>query len=233
MTFIPDRGEGQKGFFGTLIVSLCIHVLCFVFLSLVPLTAKPRMTFGPIYTVDLVSEPASIRDEQASFLSHGSLSSRTGRELVLRKEEKLTKNFKFDSREHENVLKKTLEDLRRRTYLTPPQSVTPAITGKEWADERFNPYLEIIWKRIKNAWTLPELSTRTIPRETIVHARILKDGTVTQVKIEKSSGDEVYDRTTIRAVHKASPFPPLPEWYEGDYLDVGIRFHDSMARNYK
>lgn len=232
MTYILSGGEGQRGFLGILLVSLCVHVLIVVSLGFVPLTAKPRMTFGPVYTVDLVSETVSIREEHASFLPYGPSTQRTGKGVVLRKEEGVTKSsiFKADSREYEKSLKQALEDLRRRTHQASPQSVVPIVTGTEKTDERFRAYLELIWKSIKNAWVLPELSTRTFPRETILHARILKNGTVTQVKLEKGSGDETFDRSAIRAVQKASPFPPLPSWYDEPYLDVGIRFHDGVAR---
>jgi len=59
---------------------------------------------------------------------------------------------------------------------------------------------------------------RTI--EAIVSVRILKDGTALVQKVEKSSGNALFDRSALKALAKASPLAPPP--YE---MEIGVRFY--------
>ena len=56
--------------------------------------------------------------------------------------------------------------------------------------------------------------------EAIISVKILKDGTVIVQRVEKSSGNTLFDRSAIRALAKASPLPPPP--YE---MEIGVRFY--------
>jgi TonB family protein len=66
--------------------------------------------------------------------------------------------------------------------------------------------------------------------ETVVLARILRNGAVTDVTFEKRSGNRYFDDSAIRAIKKASPFPPLPAWIRDNSIEIGIRFHSSEFR---
>ncbi len=52
---------------------------------------------------------------------------------------------------------------------------------------------------------------------------IARDGTVSDVKIEKSSGSPMLDQATLALVQHASPVPALPDSYKGDAARV--KFH--------
>lgn len=56
--------------------------------------------------------------------------------------------------------------------------------------------------------------------ETIVLIKILRDGTVIVQKIEKSSGNVLFDRECVRALAKSSPLKPPPDGIE---LELGVR----------
>jgi TonB family protein len=56
--------------------------------------------------------------------------------------------------------------------------------------------------------------------EAIVSVKILKDGTARVQRIEKSSGNALFDRSALKALAKASPLPPPP--YE---MEIGVRFY--------
>ncbi len=79
-------------------------------------------------------------------------------------------------------------------------------------------YIELAQRLIWNEWTLPEMKDIE-GLETIVIIKILKDGKIKIMGMEKSSGDSLYDRSTLRAIMKASPLPPPPE-----EMEIGIRF---------
>jgi TonB family protein len=54
--------------------------------------------------------------------------------------------------------------------------------------------------------------------------QIGRDGRVTALAIEKTSGNSVYDLAALRAITEASPFPPLPEDFRGPWLRVHLGF---------
>ena len=50
--------------------------------------------------------------------------------------------------------------------------------------------------------------------------KILRDGTAIVQKVERSSGNALFDRSARRAVERASPLSPPP--YE---MEIGVRFY--------
>lgn len=82
----------------------------------------------------------------------------------------------------------------------------------------FNDYYARIRKEIWQHWVFPDIVKKDI--EAIISIRILKDGTIISQRIEKSSGNPLFDRSAIKALAKASPLSPPP--YE---MDIGVRFY--------
>lgn len=86
-------------------------------------------------------------------------------------------------------------------------------------------YYNLIWQRIRSVWVLPEEVLRGKKNlETIIAIRISKNGQIEDLYFEKKSGNSYLDESCLRALKKASPFPPLPPGIEGDKLDLGVRF---------
>ena len=54
--------------------------------------------------------------------------------------------------------------------------------------------------------------------------RIMRDGTITEAKVETSSGNGTFDRAALSAVRSSSPLNPLPFAYDGTYLGVHLTF---------
>ncbi len=79
-------------------------------------------------------------------------------------------------------------------------------------------YYSMIVKRIREEWIFPESLDRNL--EAIISIKITRDGTVKIDKIEKSSGNQLFDRYALRAINKASPLPPPPQ-----EMEVGVRFY--------
>jgi len=61
-----------------------------------------------------------------------------------------------------------------------------------------------------------------------VEFRILRDGTVVDTKLERSSGHPLWDRAALRAVEH-SRLPPLPADYPGDSVRVLYTFAEDAA----
>ncbi len=86
-------------------------------------------------------------------------------------------------------------------------------------------YLEIIMDRVSGSWftslVTPNLSGNF---QTTVFFKIYKNGSISDLKVEESSGVQSLDLSALRAVQNASPFPPLPKEYEDAFLGIHLIF---------
>jgi len=80
-------------------------------------------------------------------------------------------------------------------------------------------YAARVGEAIHRQWQFPSdlLKDRNI--DSIVSVRILKNGVLQIIGIEKSSGNPLFDRSALRAITQASPVTPPP--YE---MEIGVRF---------
>jgi colicin import membrane protein len=81
----------------------------------------------------------------------------------------------------------------------------------------FDSYYAKITSQIWQEWICPDMGDKNL--ETVIAVKIAKDGSVTVQKIEKGSGNALFDRSALRAIAKASPVAPPP--YE---MEIGMRF---------
>lgn len=88
-------------------------------------------------------------------------------------------------------------------------------------------YFHALDERIRENWTVPDLALSD-SRNLIVQIRITieQDGKVTNVRMEKTSGNPYFDDSVLRAITKASPLPVPPEQLRGteDHYEIGFRF---------
>lgn len=87
----------------------------------------------------------------------------------------------------------------------------------------FTYYLLLVRNRVAQAWAPPAgLTTGGKPVHGIVYFRIGRGGSLSDVRLETSSGYEFFDRSAVRAVQLSDPMPPLPLGYSGG--DLGVHF---------
>jgi colicin import membrane protein len=84
-------------------------------------------------------------------------------------------------------------------------------------------YYTEIWNAIRRQWALPEF-LKTQRLETVLVVVVRRDGKVLDLRVEKSSGNDVYDESARRAVRKAEPLPPFPAIYSPAQEEIGLRF---------
>ena len=106
----------------------------------------------------------------------------------------------------------------------PPVTSTPTGGNDITANIRINAYYDRIWAQIKSSWVLPEGVTSKVSLITVIGIRIATDGEIEQYWIEERSGNNYYDQSTLRAIRKANPLPPLPDELGDAPLEVGINF---------
>jgi TonB family protein len=89
-------------------------------------------------------------------------------------------------------------------------------------------YLQIITDRVSANWFSslvdPGISGNF---QTVVYFKIGKDGQVSDLKVEESSGVTSLDLSAMRAVKASAPLPPLPRDYEEAYLVIHLIFEHS------
>ncbi len=90
-------------------------------------------------------------------------------------------------------------------------------------DVKYPEYLVALRDRVQENWSYPEAYRRT-DLKILVSLKIAKDGKLINAWVERGSGDVRFDSSLINAIKKAAPFKPLPEGFEGDWYETGLRF---------
>jgi TonB family protein len=95
-----------------------------------------------------------------------------------------------------------------------------AVEGKPFP---FSYYLAAIERRVSQNW-FSGVSSGAEGLTCLVFFRLRRDGRVDDVRIEQSSGNTYFDRSAMRAVRSAEPFPPLPRAFTESYLGIHFTF---------
>jgi TonB family protein len=105
----------------------------------------------------------------------------------------------------------------------PGQSPAMGSVSIDGADFPFASYISRMRQKIATTWEVPP-GSEGFERSALVYFRIHRDGTVSDVSIEKSSTLTLFDRSCQRAVIEAAPMPPLPREYQDEYIGVHFSF---------
>jgi len=229
----------------TILFSVLIHVVALSLLFFSPSLPSRQWTFGPVYSVDLVS-PSAVLSGKAAPSPSKDILARTLREsfkedtIVLKKTVKTTppsplKKHSVTEKVDDGRVDRAIDDIRKRLASSekkgaagPPGPAGPAGQGE--TNTRLMSYYSSIWSRIKGQWALPQSILQNQNLETVIDVKIARSGMLLSAQFEKKSGNTYFDSSAMRAVQKASPFPPLPEWIRDDNVELGIRFRSSELR---
>jgi len=94
---------------------------------------------------------------------------------------------------------------------------------------RFGNYVTILRQRVAEKWHTGDVDPRihTLP-PVIITFDLMRDGSVRDVHVAQSSGNQALDYSAQRAIYDASPFPGLPAAYERS--DATIEFWFELRR---
>jgi len=81
-------------------------------------------------------------------------------------------------------------------------------------------YAARMGEEIRQHWEFPTEILKDKNIEAVVSIRILKNGTLQVLNLERSSGIPLFDRSALRAITKASPVTPPPQ-----EMEIGVRFY--------
>jgi colicin import membrane protein len=222
-----NEGRAGTGINKMLVISFLIHTLFISALLFSSSLPSKKITFGPVYDVNLVSLPSSAM-KPASAISNEINSAPKAQPITLKKQE-----TSVIRKEDRSQIQRAIDDVRNRVNSNPgPQAKAPASSSASNAvsSSQMNAYYALIWSRIKSQWALPRGIMQSDNLEAIIDVKILRDGTVSRLEIEKSSGNRYFDQSAVKAVKKASPFPALPAWIQETTAEFGIKFHSSEGR---
>lgn len=87
-----------------------------------------------------------------------------------------------------------------------------------------NAYLARVRQRISAVWSAPPVDVTAQVYSVVVKFRLHRNGTVSGVAVEQSSGNEYYDLAGKRAVINAEPLPGFPSELTESYFDAHFTF---------
>jgi protein TonB len=90
---------------------------------------------------------------------------------------------------------------------------------------RFSWYVEAVQRKVSSSWLQSTVDPRIAFAPRLVATfDILRDGTVTNIQVTKSSGNASVDSSAVRAIRDASPMQQLPPAYSGSKVSVEFWF---------
>ena len=94
------------------------------------------------------------------------------------------------------------------------------------SDFPFAWYLSRVQAKVTEKWV-----GKALPgQQPVAVFEISREGQVSRIAIEKSSGNSYYDQAAVRAITEANPLPPLPAEFPGQTLRVHLGFNFTAER---
>lgn len=104
---------------------------------------------------------------------------------------------------------------------TTGSSFGASLSAFDSPDFNYDYYITRMLATIGANWFKPTQQAITPP---VVYFKVARDGTISDTRIEKSSGLPFVDRAALRAVLNSSPLAPLPVGYTESSLGVHLKF---------
>jgi len=214
----------------TAVFSFLLH-LTFIFLTMVVLKNANHFTMPSPYIVSLVSPealkqmgkgkevPSVQPDEPAQKMK---LSSETSKNKAAEED----KQYSADRIAALEATKKAKQLVKLRQLVSikgkgkkdeTAKQISPSAKAGNNEASTLEAYSEKIGKEIRQRWAFPESWGKDL--EAVISVTIMSNGAIKINKIEKSSGNVLFDRSVLRAITKASPVTPPPH-----EMEIGLRF---------
>jgi len=86
-----------------------------------------------------------------------------------------------------------------------------------------NSYFGRVQSLISRHWAPPPVSLQSEPK-VVIRFRLHRSGGVSDINVERSSGNDYYDAAGKRAILSAYPLPPFPAELSQPYVDINFTF---------
>jgi colicin import membrane protein len=119
------------------------------------------------------------------------------------------------ARKADEAIERAIENIRKKKLVSVSKGIgIPSHVSSADAES----YYALITKKIWSEWIPPDYEATGL--EVVISMKIDTDGKVYEQEIEKSSGNDIFDRAAAKAIIKATPLPPPPV-----EMEVGVRFY--------
>ncbi len=206
------------------VLSLVLHGLVFFLLSFQWQSSSRMHLTGKVYSVRVIG---SLRARTVTEMAGGQ-----GGPQIARPKTAPAKAMR--DRGPKTAVPKGREKSRRRAPEAGPARGAGDRTGEasgagiavDAAQFPFGYFLSAIERRVSDNWYAAGTPGRGLT--CVVYFTLMRDGSVRDVRIEKGSGSEFFDRSAMRAVKGAAPFPPLPRGFQNDFLGIHFTFVETQ-----
>jgi TonB family protein len=134
-----------------------------------------------------------------------------------------------------DLIRPPMEEIQEQSEETrPPISEAPIESAQEkdeatisldTTDALYYPYATIIKERIQRHWTYPVAAReRHVQGDLLIIFRLERNGHLVNSRIARSSGYQILDSASVKAIELASPFPPFPETIPVEFLNINASF---------
>jgi TonB family protein len=102
------------------------------------------------------------------------------------------------------------------------EEVTISLDTKEAI---YYPYAKVVKERIQQHWAYPVVARENYMQGNLmIIFRLEKNGHLVNSRITRSSGYQILDGSSLRAIELASPFPPFPDTIPVKFLNINASF---------
>jgi len=218
----------------TAVFSFLLH-LTFIFLTMIVIKNANHFVMPSPYIVSLVS-PAAVRTSAAQGSGAEETKPEEPEQKMKWPPENKKGNAADDAKQYSADRIAALEATKKAKQLVKlrklisiksikgtgkqedvAKEISPPAKGGGNQAATLESYAERIGHEIHQRWAFPETWGKNL--EAIISVTIMPNGTVKINKVEKSSGNVLFDRSVLRAINKASPVSPPPH-----EMEIGLRF---------
>lgn len=226
-------------------ISLLIHLIVIISLVVLP-SILARKVYTPVYQVDLVTPPEppkrepvvqpqqpqkkmSLPKEPPKPVKKATLPKEPPKPVKKAAPPKKKVEKKQVAKKKEAPPQRSLKDVQRaidkireKTALREESEAQHRIASRVIQAKR-NAYFDAIAARIQANWSLLKNEMENVGTLTAdIGLHIRRDGTITMIMVEKTSGNHLFDEWAVRAVKRSAPLPPFPEELKEGRLEVTI-----------
>ncbi|MFQ5931871.1 MAG: energy transducer TonB, partial [Nitrospiraceae bacterium] len=92
------------------------------------------------------------------------------------------------------------------------------------ASSALDQYLALIRSKISGLWVAPPVDITGRTFRVVIGFRLHRDGSISEIVVERTSGNGYYDDAGKRAVQAADPLPQFPQSFSESALDAHFSF---------
>ncbi|MGQ0694473.1 MAG: TonB family protein [Nitrospiraceae bacterium] len=188
-------------------------------------TEEPKKAQLKLPEVPVFSEPEQLIKKEQDLKPQPLLTEDLNKELA--EELKKFKKFDLPKPTQAEVSPKPVPQVETKAPSVKAVDATLKIPGMAPGS---NAYLGLVRQRISSFWSAPPVDVTGQTYAVVVQFRLHRNGSVTGVAIERSSGNEYYDLAGKRAVLSAIPLPAFPPDLTEPYFDAHFTFTVGMQQ---